>query len=223
LKTKIFISKNLDELPIVEKLCDAMECSIQAESLIRFEALPFKILENPDIVCFTSPRSVWFYFQNPINSDTIQHASVGPSTAARVRELGHSVAFIGSDPGDPEKTSKEFAVWVGERTVLFPESDRSLGSLSKGLTAKQVMRIPVYKTVLNSQIIPQKDIYIFTSPSNSESFLLMNKLPQKKTLIAWGKTTANYLLREKIEVEYTLSSSSENELVAYLESVLTSL
>lgn len=199
-----------------------MECSLQAESLIRFEALPFKILGNPDIVCFTSPRSVWFYFQNPINSDTIEYACVGSFTAAKVSELGHFVAFIGSDPGDPEKTSKEFAVWVGERTVLFPESDRSLGSLSKGLPANQVMRIPAYKTVLHSQIIPKKDIYVFTSPSNAESFLLNNKLPKKKTIIAWGKTTANYLLQKKIEVEHTLSSSSENELVAYLERVLTS-
>lgn len=197
-----------------------MECSLQAESLIRFEALPFKILGKPDIVCFSSPRGVLFYFKNPINSDTIQYACVGPSTAAKVSDFGHSVVFIGSDPGDPEKTSKEFAAWVGERTVLFPESDRSIGSLSKGLPTKQVMRIPVYKTVLHSQIIPQKDIYVFTSPSNAKSFLLKNKLPQKKSVIAWGKTTEHYLLQEKIEVEYTLSSSGENELVAYLERVL---
>jgi uroporphyrinogen-III synthase len=222
LKAQIFISKSLDELPLLEKFCNEMGSSLHAEPLIRFEALSFIIDGDPDIVCFTSPRSVWYYFQNPIRSKKIVYACVGPSTAKKVSELGHTVAFVGGSPGDPQRTSKEFTAWTGDRTVLFPESDRSLGSLSKGLHPKQVIRIAVYKTVHHPQKIPVQDIYVFTSPSNAESFLELNDVPRDTHVIAWGKSTEGLLLTKNIYVDKTLTSASETELVSYLEGFLTS-
>ncbi len=222
MKSRIFISKALDEIPLLENFCTSHEYSLYASSLIRFEKIPFNHPIGSDIVCFTSPRSVEFYFQSTSKSERVLYACVGNTTAKKLSELGISPSFVGSMPGDPQITSDEFAAWAGTRTVLFPESNKSLGSLSMKLNENQFTRLPIYRTSLCSENICDQDIYIFTSPSNAESFFSLNSIPPEKIVIAWGKSTERYLKEQGISVTKVLVSAGEEELVSYLKLRLTS-
>jgi uroporphyrinogen-III synthase len=91
--------------------------------------------------------------------------------------------------------------------VFFPVSDRSLGSITKVFSADQIEVLSVYHTLLNPIKIPTCAVYIFTSPSNVESFILINSIPLGAHVIAWGDSTAAALLEAGIEVELIQSGS----------------
>ena len=57
----------------------------------------------------------------------------------------------------------------------------------------------------------------FKSPSNVDGFLIENQFPSNAKIIAWGKTTKNYLLAKNQTVEHTLKNSTVDELVEYLK------
>jgi hypothetical protein len=60
MKKRIFISKNSDDCESLVHYCNQKELDLIAQSLIEFEAIPFKIESNFDIVFFSSIRSAQF-------------------------------------------------------------------------------------------------------------------------------------------------------------------
>jgi uroporphyrinogen-III synthase len=60
------------------------------------------------------------------------------------------------------------------------------------LTAQEIIHLPTYRTLPLSISIDAQDIYIFTSPSNVDGFLISQNLPEA-AYIAYGPTTGNYL------------------------------
>ena len=94
-----------------------------------------------------------------------------------------------------------FRAWAGDRHVTFPVSDRSKKSYSVLFPDDQKQEVTVYSTHVAAQEISPCDVYVFTSPSNVEGFLMTNELPESAKTIAWGATTAAALHEAGIRVD----------------------
>ena len=112
----------------------------------------------------------------------------------------------------------DFQKWLGNRTVLYVGSNLAQKNVLLNLPHNQWQFIQVYETNYESNQIPTCSIYIFSSPSNVDSFFRENKIPTDSRVIAWGDTTAQALEERKINVAYTLQTSKEKEIIEYLKS-----
>jgi uroporphyrinogen-III synthase len=88
------------------------------------------------------------------------------------------------------------------------------------LNPNQIVLVEVYKTSLNRTKIWICDCYVFTSPTNVRAFLLANDRSSLKNVIAWGKSTENELVKNKIPVMKTLQTGTMIELENFLVSVI---
>lgn len=197
--------------------CETAGWELTQQPLIRFEKLPFTLPENFDVVFFSSPRSVdYFFSENEINS-LFKIACLGTGTAATIQAKNVTPDFIGKNSGNPEEVGEEFSEWLGNRTVLFPLAKNSNETIVKHISDHQKMIVRCYETKLVEQEVKPHDIYVFTSPSNITSFLTSNTFPEKAKLIAWGTTTANKMRELGLEPTAILNESSENALVEVLK------
>ncbi len=133
--------------------------------------------------------------------------------------MGTAPDFVGSHSGDVTSNVDEFSQWVGSRHVTFPLSSRSKKSYSTPLPEHQKKEVVVYETELAGRIIEPCDIYVFTSPSNVEGFLIENQVPSGAITIAWGSTTEQALMSSEITVNHTLKKSSIQELITLLKTI----
>jgi uroporphyrinogen-III synthase len=219
MKKRIFISKNSDDCEPLVHYCNQNKLDLTAQSLIEFEAIPFKIESNFDVVFFSSIRSAQFYFENAAKKSTIIYACIGETTNSKLKKLGIECEFVGKEAGNPQKIAEEFKYWVKNRTVIFPQSNLSLGTFSSILPENQVINKIVYKTNLIERKIENCQIYIFTSPSNLDAFLTINEIADDAKVIVWGKSTENRLLKKGIIADYVLAKSNFAELIEVLKSI----
>ena len=215
----IFISKSNNDLELLPEFCSENGILLHAKSLIRFEGVFFENPEKFDVVFFASIRAAHFFLEQQSLPSSISVACIGQTTARKVQELGLEVSFIGENSGAPDAVANQFKEWLGKRTVLFPQSAISKRSISKHLPENQVVERIVYKTVSTCQEIDSCDIYIFTSPSNVQSFLSCNKKIDGK-IIAWGETTKATLESHGFSVSKTLSVSDEVHLITALTALI---
>lgn len=204
------------DLPLLKDYCDRSGILLQAHSLIDFELVPNSVQTTCQVVFFSSIRSATFFLESNCISNEMAIATIGEQTARKLNELGLEVDFIGSAAGDPETVASDFCPWLNGRSVLIPCSDRSNRSIAAALPKNQVEEVVVYKTIPASITIEPCDLYVFSSPSNVESFLQKNNLPEKSFTIAWGKTTEKAMVAKQIHPDLVLKNSSETEVIAFL-------
>ena len=172
--TNLFISKNSDDLSLLPLYCANNNIGLNAQSLIDFKEIPFHRVDSYDVLFVNSIRAFAFFTQSIPSSTTCEIACIGSATADRLRQLGYTTAFVGSQAGNPTLVAKEVKKWVGDRNVLIPCSSRSARTVAKELNPAQVTELIVYETVLLPKTIETADVYIFTSPSNVNSFFIKN-------------------------------------------------
>jgi uroporphyrinogen-III synthase len=217
MKTKLFFSGIAKPDGALLSFCKKMDWELTQQPLIRFEKLPFTLPEHFDVVFFSSPRSVdYFFSENEINS-SFKIACLGSGTAAAIQAKNLTPDFIGQQSGNPESVGNEFSLWLGNRTVLFPLAKHSNETIVKTISDNQKMVVRCYETKLVEQVVNPNDSYVFTSPSNVVSFLQSNTFPTTARLIAWGTTTANKMRECGLEPTAVLKESSESALVEALE------
>lgn len=214
----LFISREPEEVSELSSYCQEHSFDLTAISLIRFEPVPFKIDAPYDIVFFASIRAAEFFMNEVSPPSTTVFACIGARTAEKLKKKGINCHFIGDQAGRPDKVADEFKKWVWDRTVLFPQSTRSKRSIAAVLDPIQCIEIPVYQTITDCKPIPVSDVYIFSSPSNLESFLTCNDAPNGK-IIAWGETTRKCAEKKGLNVLSTLSYSDDAELISILNSL----
>lgn len=213
--SRLFISKNADELPLLRQFCAEQDIILQAQSLLQFEGVPFEVRYPFDIIFFSSIRAAEFFLAH----STVGHADitcVGQKTAQKLTALGHIPTFIGHQSGNPSQVAMDFRVYVGQRRALIPCSDMSARTIAKALPADQVEEVVVYRTIAKSVDIPACDAYVFTSPSSVDAFLLQNEKPLGQVL-AWGDTTASRLRELEIGISRVLMTAGEEEVVEVLK------
>jgi uroporphyrinogen-III synthase len=203
---EVFISKDISELEALQKYCASRNWKLSASSLISFEAVPFTISKHFDLVFFTSPRSVMFFLRGHTIPPSCITACTGESTAALLRSLGFNPAFIGKG-SDAFQIGLDFKTFLNDRRVLFPISGSSLRSISAQISPEQVEEVIVYNTLFKTKFLEKHDIYIFTSPSNYNSFREMNSIPAGALVIAWGTSTSKRLLQDGVQSRILKESS----------------
>lgn len=218
MKTKIFFSGNVAPKGPLQTFCETAGWELTAKSLLQFGFIPFTIQQPFDVMFFSSPRSVNYFFNYQSVRPETAIACVGSGTAAVLRQLDITPDFIGSKSGDPEAVALEFQEWLGERRVLFPVSKRSNETISSVIPDQKKEVVVCYETILAPGTIALHDYYVFTSPSNVESFLLKNAFPVDKQIIAWGKTTDKKIVGLGFKSNFVLDESSEQALVEILQS-----
>lgn len=185
---RIFYSSELAPTHPLVIVCTTLGVDLMHQSLITFEAIPNKPSSPYDIVFFSSPRS-YIFGKHLITPDT-EIACFSKGTAA---SCDFQIAWQGNTPGNPNQTAQDFKAWAEKKRILFPVSDRSLGSITNAFPADQIEVISVYSTRLSPRVITPCDIYVFTSPSNVTSYLELNQLPSHAKVIAWGLSTEDAL------------------------------
>lgn len=215
---KLFISKSEAELTELPQFCVDNNIQLVSQALIRFEAVPFTISKDFDVIFFSSPRSILFFLKGRSIPKGCFIACVGQGTAAVLASLGHSPNFVGLG-NDPEKIAYQLKEACDGKSILFPLSSRSLKSISSRMNQDQIEEVVVYDTINQSSAIPECDFVVFTSPSNVESYLESTALCSTSTYIAWGKSTLN-TLEKRQKKALVLDEPSEQALISLLQSLI---
>ncbi|MGB1452950.1 MAG: hypothetical protein ACPG7H_05160, partial [Crocinitomicaceae bacterium] len=90
-------------------------------------------------------------------------------------------------------------------------------SVTKYLNPNQYSTIEVYKTVDFPMLIEPCDIYVFSSPSNIDSFFKQNAIKAGSTIIVWGNTSLNCLQKYGHQADYKLEEGTMVELFKVLQ------
>lgn len=215
----LFISKKVTDKYFLD-FCASKNYQLVDQSMIRFKDLNF-ITPNPgsyEVIFFSSKRAVDFFLAKVTPESHHLIACIGSSTAKSLEKWGLQSDFTPEKSGHPETVSKQFECFVGDRTVLFPQSNISQQSMQKQLDNHRTINIVVYETHTSPiKLVELPSVIVFTSPSNVRAYLQMNTINQlQQKIIAWGNTTASYLKQSNVEPDYTLSESSLEELVRCL-------
>jgi uroporphyrinogen-III synthase len=217
LSKTIFISKPIEEVQELVEFCNENDFELVAHSFLSFKAIPFEFPENTEVLFFGSKRGVEYFLNQQEIPKHIQIACVGKGTANYLKSKGYNPSFIGEKSGEIESVADDFKSWLGDRKVVFAQAKESNRSISSVINTSNSTEISVYETIINSEKIVESDIYVFTSPSNVDGFLLENSISEKSIIIAWGNTTENNLIKIGFHCNYTLDSSSVDELILYLK------
>lgn len=214
---KLFISKNREELRLLPSFCKENNIELVATSLIRFEPVTFSIDSDFEVIFFGSIRAAAFFLLKYTIPKHVHLACVGEATSKKLKDKGYDVSFTGLKSGHPEQVANEFLKWLGSRKVLIPCSQQSKRTISKVIPSNQKEEKIVYQTLTDCKLLDDCGCYVFTSPSNVESFLSCNSKPEGK-IIAWGTTTKNAIIESELFADYTLEQSTEEELIHLLKS-----
>lgn len=211
----IFISKDIQDLiPELSKLVS--ENKITANSLIDFQALTFDCPTAADITFFASIRAADFYLSKCKVSPII--AVAGNETARKIKDKYQlEVAFVAEESGNPEHEAALFNNWRGDKTVIFPASNVSLGTYIKNVPDTHKTIIQVYQTVATQARIDKHRVYIFSSPSNVLAFMQVNQFPKDAVIVAWGNSTQKALHSQGVKVQHTLLKDQQVALLAWLQ------
>lgn len=216
--SKIFISKDVEDLNS-GLLALQQNGILEAQSLIEFGALPFECPSHYDILFLSSIRAAEFFFKQCNTQATI--ACAGIETAKKVAErYQKEVAFIAQQSGQPQVEAKRFNAWRNGRRVCFPSSQLSIGTYAALLPESEKIILPIYNTTFKQLPIEEKDIYVFSSPSNVLAFLAHNRIPAHAKVVAWGASTAQELMQQQISVTTVLNGEQQAELLTWLSKVI---
>lgn len=199
---KVFISSELEANHPLVTASNSLGFKLIQHSLLSFSAVDGVPAQPYDVIFFSSPRAYYFGKHFILPATKIGCVSVGTA-----KHLQHTFDWFGNSPSNPKQTALDFKEWVGERRVLFPISSRSLGNISSVFPPSQIECVTVYNTILNSRVIEDCTVYIFTSPSNAEAFLLQNTIPGGAMVIAKGTSTQEFLQQYGIESTYFTDES----------------
>ncbi len=214
---RIFISKASHDCQELADFCRMKGFELVSESLISFREIPFEDNLEYEVVFFASIRAAEYYLKHKSSQRFPIFACVGEETNRKLNQLSIKCDFVGDKSGAPEKVAAQFKAWLGSRNVLFPHSDKSLHTIASFLPENQLTKIEVYQTILEEKHIPNCDYYIFTSPSNVQSFISDNELAKSSKIIAWGKSTQSELEKNQLQYDFCLTHSSLKEVVEILK------
>ncbi len=211
----VFISSEMEHT-IFERMLNEYGFKILATSLI-----DTKVIENlpssapaAEWIFFSSKNAVQYYLKKYTIHSHQKVAAIGQGTALKLKEAGFEVAFV-ADKESMQVSSEKFKNLVKGEKVLFPCAENSLKSFENTLDSKQVIHFPIYQTLAKPVKIEAHEIYVFTSPSNVNSFFLNNTLPSNAICIAMGESTGSVLEQHGVK-NYHLPREAEGYRMSYL-------
>jgi uroporphyrinogen-III synthase len=210
----LFISKEVKEDHFIQ-FCASRNITLVDIPMISFKQMEFKTppKEGYEALFFSSERSVDFFLTQELPNENHLLCCIGQKTADALKKWGYEAHFIGERSGEPNSVAKQLCSFLGNKTVLFPQSSISNKSVQKEFDEQQCINLVVYETfALPHKLKVNPEILVFTSPSNVRSFLQMNTISENQKVIAWGESTAHYLRQSNIYPDFVLAISSLEEL-----------
>jgi uroporphyrinogen-III synthase len=112
---------------------------------------------------------------------------------------------------------------VKNKEVIVYQAKGSIENLNKKLSqVKNLKKIIAYETIyINVKLEVNPDIYVFTSPSNVDSFLKCNSIAQPSQVIAIGKSTKAMLQKHNIINVSLAENFYDADLVNAVEAILS--
>jgi|LauGreDrversion4_2_1035121.scaffolds.fasta_scaffold292904_2 uroporphyrinogen-III synthase len=214
----IFVSRNSEDVKELQEFCTTQNWNLISKSLIEFRQTTIQLPNQWDIIFFPSPRAVDFFFtQYPTGSlSNKKIACAGKGTALTLLKHVEKVDFIPSNSGVITEVQSEFQEWAGDKKIIYIGSNQSRKSVLVGLTSAQYIFVQGYETLFKPEQIIHCNCYIFSSPSNVESFFSMNQLPIDAMVISWGQSTTDELTKWGVKPTIELKSGSQSELISCL-------
>ena len=214
---RIFISKSAHEVDTLLEFGNKKALTIDAQALIELQYNEnFQDDQQCQWICFGSKNAVEFYVSKFDIKPDRKIACVGAVTAQALENRGYPVNFVGEKSGHVQKVAEDLKQVVGSQKCFFPMSDISLSSLHQYFPEDQKSCSILYHTSFSPKKIEAADLYVFTSPSNFESFVKTNQLRESDHLVAWGSSTREAIKKNGLMARYTLATSQIDELITYL-------
>jgi uroporphyrinogen-III synthase len=209
----LFISKELEPNSVLLSWCEENNIYVEGKSFLTFESISV-VEPQEEIYFFTSKRAVFYFLEQHTIPFKSKIATVGKSTANELEKWGYSVDFIGETSGDPSQVARDLFTWSQNSQIAIIGALDGSDSIYNNLPKEIVVKYPVYKTYIHSiKLNRMFDYYVFTSPSNFKGFIQENQISDTSMVVAWGETTKRFLLENNIHPTFSLSSSSEEELL----------
>jgi uroporphyrinogen-III synthase len=165
---------------------------IESLPVIEIEYKNIEIDFNVDYLLCTSKNGVIGIDKISDKWKNIPAICIGKPTANMVKKLGGKVEYIAkSSYGD--ELAKEIIQNFNPSRILFPRAKKVLSNIVEVLKENnfEVIEKIVYETKCKKlNFIPQKGIFIFTSPSTVKCFLSQAKWQPNYKAIAIGTRTA---------------------------------
>ena len=221
-KKSIFISRKLTPIsPILIKL-NSMGYEVITESLIKISQIRFTHTPATQWIFFSSRNAIKYFFaQNPEVTDTVKYAVMSSVSAEYLSEFSKKADFIGEGV-DVTQIAKDFAEFIKDDTVLFPQAIDSLQTIQKQLSFTNICHnLFVYKTSPRIDFeIPPVELLAFTSPSNAKTYFEKYKLLKGQKVVAIGSTTFNQLKNYGIK---TIGLPASFDEAGLLHAIITQL
>lgn len=128
--------------------------------------------------------------------------------------------FIAQQSDQPKLEAQKFNEWRKGRSVCFPSSQLSVGTYAALIPESEKIILTVYDTRYKNSSIQEKDIYVFSSPSNVRAFLKYNTIAANAQVVAWGSSTEQELVKKQIRVSKVLNGQQQADLLNWLSKVL---
>ncbi len=207
----IFISRDISQKPDWVVQLEKEGHDIIGTSCITTAAVPISTIPTCDWIFFSSSEGVRHFLSQKIPTQQ-KIAAMGKGTADTLLQFQVKSDFIGSS-SDPKLVAAEFQKVLGSGDqVLFPQSLQTRNSIAPHLSDCHVMRIPTYETTPIDVKHVNADIYVFSSPSNVQSYLDQHPVIEGKKYIAFGPSTAEALKQYNIDQIIVLQNVSSIEL-----------
>jgi hydroxymethylbilane synthase len=194
-KKSIFITRNLAPIsPILIKL-NSMGYEVLNESLIKISQIRFTHTPPTQWIFFSSKNAIRHFFaQEPLLNEGVKYAVMSDASAEYLLEFNKKAGFVGEGV-DVTQIAKDFAGFIKDDTVLFPQAIDSLQTIQKQLSFTNICHnLFVYKTTMRTDFeMPQADLLVFTSPSNVQAYFEKYKLLKGQRVVAIGSTTFSRL------------------------------
>lgn len=185
---RIFISREVKDNPLWISLCKDAGHSVIGYSCIETISEPFEYNTPADWIFFSSSEGVHHFIkQKPKISSRI--AAMGMGTAQTLKQYNYEAEFIGQS-AEPENVAFDFQNNIlSGQTILFPQSKQTRNSIAPHLKNCKIERLTVYSTESRKVMPTNADLYIFSSPSNVDSYFNQHPIDLSKPMIAFGPAT----------------------------------
>lgn len=216
---KILVTRFFRNRALLQNLQKQKNFVFRECPLIDFEYFQVRSYPDTEWVFFTSKNSVISLpdsFWNTIVSK-YKVGVTGKGTAEKIKEKGIAPNFTGDTRNGTEEVGKNFFQTHQPKSAWFPISSLSNKTIQKQApVSTTIIETVSYETLLKKvQLQNEYDWYVFTSPSNVESFFAVNELPEKSNLLAMGQQTKNKLKTYTNKFIHTPDESSEEGLLNF--------
>ena len=194
-KKSVFISRNLTPISPILITLNSMGYEVLNESLIKISQIRFTHTPPTQWIFFSSKNAIQYFFaQKPEINIGVKFGVMSAVSAEYLMEFGKKSDFIGTGV-DVTQIAKDFAEFIKDDTVLFPQAIDSLQTIQRQLSFTNICHnLFVYKTTprIDFELQPA-EVLVFTSPSNVQAYFEKYKLVKGQKVVAIGSTTFSQL------------------------------